>query len=210
MKIEKIWDKTYSAPKNIKKLPWVRTTVPEWFKETIDAGWVGPSKTLDLGCGNGYYSAYLSKKGFKVTGIDISKDIILLAKESYFENLNLRFKQADVFSKSLLKEKYSFLLDIGLFHNILPERRKEYAKRLSELLESKGKLLLFCFDKREKTFTNKKIYLNTLINVYSYPLKRKEIIEAFKPFFVIEKITPLRYGTNNYKRRFLCFLKKRS
>lgn len=206
---ENIWDETYSNPRNIKKLPWVRTKIPVWFKEVIDSTWVLPSKTLDLGCGNGYYADYLSKKGFKVTGIDISKEIINLAKESYPENLNLKFKQADVFSDSLLKEKYSFLLDIGLFHNILPERRKDYAKRVSELLESKGKVLLFCFDKREKTFINKKIYLNTLINIYSYPLKRKEIIEVFKPFFIIEKITPLRYGTNNYKRRFLCFLKKR-
>jgi len=139
-----IWNKTYSSKKNIKKLPWVRTTVPEWFKEAIDPDWIKPSKTLDLGCGNGYYANYLSKKGFTVTGIDISKDIIDLAKKTY-KNNNLDFKQADVFSKSFLKEKYSFLLDIGLFHNILPEKRKEYTKRLSELLEDRGKLLLFCF-----------------------------------------------------------------
>jgi len=202
------WDTIYSSKKNLKKLPWVRTTIPLWFQEIIDSEWILPSKTLDLGCGNGYFANYLSKKGFNVTGIDVSKEIIKFAKESY-SNKNLKFKQSDIFSKDLLKEKYDFLYDIGLFHNILPEKRKEYSKTLSRLLQKDGKFLLFCFDKREKTFDNKKIYFNSLINMYSYPLSKKEIIETFKDEFIIDKLIPLRYGTNNYKRRYVCLMTKK-
>jgi 2-polyprenyl-3-methyl-5-hydroxy-6-metoxy-1,4-benzoquinol methylase len=209
MEKENNWNDIYSFKKNLKKLPWVRTTIPEWFKEIIDSKWITSSKTLDLGCGNGYFANYLSKKGFKVTGIDVSKEIIKFAKESY-KNKNLDFKQSDVFSKELLKDKYNFLYDVGLFHNILPEKRKEYSKTLFKLLNREGKFLLFCFDKREKTFNNKKFYFNSLINMYSYPLSKKEIIETFKEDFIINKLIPLRYGTNNYKRRYVCLMTKKS
>jgi cyclopropane fatty-acyl-phospholipid synthase-like methyltransferase len=202
------WNQIYLSTKSYKKLPWIRTNIPLWFKEIIDSSWIKPCKTLDLGCGNGYYSNYLSKKGYEVTGIDISKEIIEYANKEY-KNKNLKFIKADVFSKELLKDKYEFLLDVGLFHNILPEKRKEYSKRVSDLLENNGKMLVFCFDKREKTFNNKDYYLNTLINITSYPLSKIEIINTFKENFIIQKIKPIRYGTKNYKRRFLCYLEKK-
>jgi len=53
------WDNIYSSVKNLKKLPWVRTTIPEWFKLIINSKWIAPCKTLDVGCGNGYFSYYL-------------------------------------------------------------------------------------------------------------------------------------------------------
>lgn len=204
------WNNIYSSiKKSYKELPWIRTNIPVWFKEVIDSKWVKPCKTLDLGCGNGYYSNYLSKKGFKVTGIDVSKKIIDFAKQSY-KHKNLEFRQADIFSeKDFFYEKYNFLLDVGLFHNILPEKRKDYAQKLYNLLEEEGKLLVFCFDKREETFKNKTIYLNTKINMTSYPLSKKEIINTFSSFFTIENIKEINYGTENYKKRFLCFFKKK-
>lgn len=207
---ENNWNNIYSSiKKSYKELPWIRTNIPLWFKEVIDSGWVNSCKTLDLGCGNGYYANYLSKKGYKVTGIDVSKKIIDFANLSY-KNKNLKFKQADIFSKDPpLDEKFDFILDVGLFHNILPEKRKEYAKILSELLEKEGKILIFCFNKKEATFKNKSLYLNTKINMTSYPLSKKEIIDSFKDFFIIQEIKNIEYGTENYKKRLLCFFKKK-
>lgn len=206
---ENNWNNIYSScKKSLKKLPWVRTNIPLWFKEVIDSKWTHPSKTLDVGCGNGYYAEYLSKKGYKVTGIDISKEIVKYANKNY-KNKNLIFKNADIFSKDLLEEKYDFIYDIGLFHNILPEKRKEYSQVISTLLEKKGKFLLFCFDKKEKTFKNKNIYLNTKINMFSYPLSKKQIINTFKEDFNVKEIKEIRYGTLEYKRRFICFLEKK-
>lgn len=44
---------------------------------------------LDLACGRGRHSKYLSRKGFDVTGIDLSQESISYAKQ--FENPNLHF-----------------------------------------------------------------------------------------------------------------------
>lgn len=203
------WNLAYlSVKKSYKELPWIRTRIPQWFKDVIDSKWISPCKTLDVGCGNGYYSYYLSKKGYFVKGIDVSEDIINYANNNY-KNSNLTFKKESIFSKELLDEKYKFIIDIGLLHNILPEDREKYINQLSNLLEKNGKLLVFCFDKRENTFNNKDVYLNSKINIYSYPLSREEIISLFSEDFLIEKISSLKYGTNNYKKRFLCLFKKK-
>lgn len=47
------------------------------------------SKMLDLACGKGRHSIYLNKKGFDVTGIDLSNESIQYASE--FENGRLSF-----------------------------------------------------------------------------------------------------------------------
>ncbi|MCM8784124.1 MAG: class I SAM-dependent methyltransferase [Candidatus Omnitrophica bacterium] len=40
-----------------------------------------PKDILDLGCGTGNHSLELIKRGYRVTGIDISKDMVKIAKE---------------------------------------------------------------------------------------------------------------------------------
>ena len=49
---------------------------------------------LDLACGRGRHSLYLSKLGYHVTGVDLSEDSIAFAKQ--FENEQLQFKVHDM------------------------------------------------------------------------------------------------------------------
>jgi len=50
-------------------------------------------KLLEVGCGTGHWSEYFSSKGFEVTGIDISADMIKVAQRKNI--VNSRFEIAD-------------------------------------------------------------------------------------------------------------------
>ncbi|MCX2575429.1 class I SAM-dependent methyltransferase [Pedobacter sandarakinus] len=52
------------------------------------------AKILDIACGKGRHSIYLNKKGFNVTGIDLSAQSIKYAKQ--FENEHLHFLEHDM------------------------------------------------------------------------------------------------------------------
>jgi len=80
------------------------------------------SKVLDIGCGNGRDSYFFNKKGFKVTGIDISQKAI--QKNSKVLVKNLTFKKFDI-DKDEIKNKYDIIYCRFFVHTV------------SELLESK-------------------------------------------------------------------------
>lgn len=104
------------------------------------------SKILDIGCGTGYpISAYLSKQGFTVTGIDISEEMIKKAK-----NLNLpnsTFLVEDILNfKS--KEKYDAVIAFDSIWHIAHENQKNIYQIVSSLTVYGG-LFLFTHGKTD-------------------------------------------------------------
>lgn len=69
------------------------------------------SEILDLGCGTGKHDILLSKKGYKLTGVDLSKDMIDIAKSHSISSTE--FILSDVRNLSLNKKFDSVL---SLFH----------------------------------------------------------------------------------------------
>jgi ubiquinone/menaquinone biosynthesis C-methylase UbiE len=69
-------------------------------------GNVKGKKILDLGCGNGYFSFMLEKKWAKVTGVDISSNLIAFAKETAKKlKSKSEFLVADAANLKVLKDK---------------------------------------------------------------------------------------------------------
>jgi ubiquinone/menaquinone biosynthesis C-methylase UbiE len=50
-------------------------------------------KLLEVGCGTGHWSRYFSDKGFEVTGVDVSREMIEIANQKHIPNS--RFEIAD-------------------------------------------------------------------------------------------------------------------
>lgn len=56
-----------------------------------------PKRILDMGCGTGTAALKLAEKGYQVTGIDLSKEMIALAKEKSIQsNKKIEFLQVDM------------------------------------------------------------------------------------------------------------------
>ncbi len=76
------------------------------FIETIFQKFTSEVKTvLDLGCGTGSHALILSRRGYKVTGIDRSEDMLKIAKKrASNENLAVEFIKGDITNIDLKKK----------------------------------------------------------------------------------------------------------
>lgn len=108
------------------------------------------SKILDCGCGKGRHSIYLSKKGFQVTGLDISEPNILESKKS--ENQNLVFFTHDMrnlFRINFYDAALSLFTSFGYFDKD-PENNK-VIRSISGAIKKDGWLVLDYMNAEKET-----------------------------------------------------------
>ena len=96
---------------------------------------------LDIGCGKGRHSIYLNKKGYSVTGIDLSQGNI--ASVSKFKNKNLHFFAEDM-RKINRTNDFDYVLNLftsfGYFENKKDDEDTIYA--VSKALKANGIFVL--------------------------------------------------------------------
>lgn len=69
----------------------------DFFEETIQSLDAKVANVLDVGCGTGSISVRLAQKGYDVTGIDLSEDMLAMAREKSIQsNAPVRFFQQDM------------------------------------------------------------------------------------------------------------------
>lgn len=125
---------------------------------------------LDVACGRGRHAIYLNKKGFNVTGIDLSEKSIAIANES--ANDRLRFFVRDM--REPLKHKYDLILNLftsfGYFDS--DEENTRAISHLANALNPGGRLVIdFLNSKKAAT---KLVNHNTKhCNGIDFQIKRK-------------------------------------
>jgi len=101
-------------------------------------------KIIDIGCGTGRHSVELAKRGYQVTGIDLSSSLLERAREkAKAENLNIDFQKHDA---RKLPFKNEFDLAIMIYEGAFPlmetdEMNYEILKNAYNVLKSKGKII---------------------------------------------------------------------
>ena len=126
------------------------------------------SNVLDLACGRGRYSQYLSTLGYKVTGIDISKDNITEAKKNESNNLNYIIHDM----RYPLSQKFDLILNLFTSFGYYEKDADNLSviKSIKSNLETDGQAVIDFFnidyildnliEKEEKTIDKTKFIIN--------------------------------------------------
>ena len=104
---------------------------------------------VDLGCGTGEHSLYLSDRGHEVVGIDLADRAIELARaKARKRGLDARFVVWDALRADELGQAFDTALDVGLFHTLSDPERPVYAEHVRGALREGGTLFLLCWSER--------------------------------------------------------------
>ena len=94
---------------------------------------------LDAGCGNGRDCKYINQKGFKVKGIDLSKEMLVIAKKMVPK---VDFEVMDITNITYSDNSYDGIISNCSFFHIPVEELPKTLNSFSKILKPNGKLLL--------------------------------------------------------------------
>ncbi|MEK6865753.1 MAG: class I SAM-dependent methyltransferase, partial [Thermoproteota archaeon] len=133
-------------------------TMP-WYEKNLDLDMVDEIRFLkkgiflDLGTGPGTQAIELAKKGFKVTGSDVSPSAIEKAK---VPTSNVNFVIDNILNSKFESESFDYILDRGCFHVLSSDERITYLNQIKRILKKNGIIFLKCMSKNEKNIPDDK------------------------------------------------------
>lgn len=97
------------------------------------------AKILDVGCGGGLDTIFMAQHGFRLAGVDLSKQALEIARERA-DNAGVRvdWLVGSVFDLPIESGTFDFVLDRGLLHLIEDNDRAEYSSELFRVLKPLG------------------------------------------------------------------------
>ncbi|MES0491590.1 MAG: class I SAM-dependent methyltransferase [Leptospirales bacterium] len=138
------WESTYSE-NPVEELGWYYPNLDPDLDFALSRLGIHSGAFLDLGTGPGTQALELSKKGFSVTGADISEYAI---KKASGLSDKVEFIRDDILNSGI-KKKFDYIFDRGCYHVMSKKRRREYVKAVTGLLKDGGLLFLKCFSDKE-------------------------------------------------------------
>jgi 2-polyprenyl-3-methyl-5-hydroxy-6-metoxy-1,4-benzoquinol methylase len=175
------WENMYKMP--LEKIPWEIEEPPRELKRVIKQKTMTPPGTiLDIACGSGNYSLYLASLGFSVTGIDVSKRALKIARRrAREEKLTPKFVFGNALEmRKVLQKQFDYILDYSFLHHIPLYQTKRYARQFVHLLKPGGRLLLVCYSEKDPQALGRKMVYGKYGNSM-YFRTADEICEAYTP-----------------------------
>ncbi len=111
-----------------------------------------PGKLLDIGCGIGNSTLPFAKAGFDCVGIDISPEMIKLAKKfSEKHKVKISLREGDILSIPFQANRFDYVISIAVLHHLdSEEKRLKALEEIKRVLKKKGKVFLTVWNKETK------------------------------------------------------------
>jgi len=124
------------------------------------------SNALEIGCGTGTFSRRLAERSDHVLAIDISPEMIRLARERSADFSNIEFRLADILATSLPDESFDCIATIATLHH-LPYR--EMLLKMKAALQPNGVLLILDLFEPAGLFESGGL-TDSLLNFIAFPV----------------------------------------
>lgn len=127
---------------------WGKAVTPEWNKKEVDfivsELKIKPGQTiLDIPCGFGRHSVELAKRGFHVTGVDISPTFIKgLTKQIKKGKLSVRVIEANVLTLKLTQKFHGIICMGNCFGHFDFDKMKLFIEKVSSCLHKGAKFII--------------------------------------------------------------------
>lgn len=144
---------------------------------------------LDLACGTGaLIDALPWKKSAKIIGLDISGQMLKIAKERFKSYPNITFQKSSFMDLSFPRSSFDLITNAYATRFIPEDREHEFARNVSNLLKPRGSLIVFSggsFRWSSMLFSKlgfgPRAY-NLKLNYHQY------FIKAFSDYFEVERM----------------------
>ena len=144
---------------------------------------IGP--ILDAGCGTGEHALFFAARGHRVVGIDFVEEAIRRARAKAAERgLAVEFLVKDATKLGGWGERFSTVIDSGLFHVFSDADRRRYVGGLAQVVEPGGRLFLMCFSDEEPGTEGPR------------RVSRQELSDAFADGWEVESVQPVQIEVN--------------
>jgi len=187
MSIKETWDKIFREEEVLLPIQEDFPKIVETFKEHK------VKKVLDLGCGSGKYTIYLSEQGFEVYGIDISTEGLKKTKERLKEKgFKANLRAGSIYRRLPYPDNFfDAIICIRTINHAKIESIKRTIKEVKKILKPGGLIFVTTRRKREKEkrLPFKVIAPHTYIplegrekGIVHYLFTKKSLKEVFRSF----------------------------
>lgn len=180
----------------------------DYIENLFDLYGVNPKLVCDLACGTGNITVPLAKRGYDMTGVDISEDMLNAARAKAGE-LDILFLNQSITRLDLYGTMDAFLCMIDGINYVITPRLLEYAfKRIKSCFMNPGALFIFDISTRYKLENT--IGSNTFIHsdrdiFYTWQnsyIKSKNISDMLLTFFVRQGKLYRRFEERHIQRAY--------
>lgn len=149
---------------------------------------------IDIGCGNGRFLEVIGEKNISYTGVDISKDLIKIAKEKYDDTHT--FYTANALHLPTPSEHYDIAYSFAVLHHIPSHRyRAQFIREAARILKPDGTFVLTVWNLWQKKF---------LSEIFSQGLNSLFCQSPLDPGDLL-----LTFGKDKHKRYLHAFTKRK-
>ena len=192
------WKRVSKPHKELPKLPYIHEVTRKLKKYQV-------KKVLDLGCGSGWLSIFISKYGFDVTGIDIAKPAIDLGKTwAQEDNAKVNFLIGDLLNLPFQEGSFDAIVCNSVLEHFRFDQAKILFEKIHNILTEKG-FLFGCFD---KVGSGKGEYfeLTDTTHVYTDEMRKGMMLRSYSDQELRELLSSfdiLSFDKNNYGSRLV-------